>query len=200
MRVRSPGSLVTTGAWWRTAVTMTIASTTLAVPEAAQATPAARPVALVVGEDVAGLEYPGVSGAGGRRARPGPGRRPGRAVGSARWSVRRAGRGSLGCAVRRLAARPCRRRWLALPGGPVGLVVDQPRLDQELAGALAGCRGKRPCSLSYSATSSRAASRPAACRAAARAFSVAASASHADTGLPSSGGGGLDRFLDLGRD
>ena len=59
MRVRSPGSLVTTGAWWRTAVTMTIASTTSAVPEAAQATPAARPVALVVGEDVAGLEYPG---------------------------------------------------------------------------------------------------------------------------------------------
>src|ERR1035441_1951550 len=44
MRVRSPGSLVTTGAWWRTAVTMTIASTTSAVPEAAQATPAARPV------------------------------------------------------------------------------------------------------------------------------------------------------------
>jgi hypothetical protein len=45
MRFRSPGSLVTTGAWWRTAVTMTIASTTSAVPEAAQATPAARPVA-----------------------------------------------------------------------------------------------------------------------------------------------------------
>src|SRR6266851_2687580 len=52
----------------------------------------------------------------------------------------------------------------------------------------ARCRdaaGSGPCSLSYSATSSRAAARPAACRAAARAFSVAASASHADTGLPS---------------
>src|SRR5271165_699421 len=44
MRVRSSGSLVTTGAWWRTAVTMTIASMTSAVPAAAQATPAARPV------------------------------------------------------------------------------------------------------------------------------------------------------------
>src|SRR5450755_379467 len=45
--------------------------------------------------------------------------------------------------------------------------------------------GSGPCSLSYSATSSRAAARAAACRAAARAFSVAASASHADTGMPS---------------
>ena len=59
MRVGSPGSLVTTGAWWRTAVTMTIASTTLAVPEAAQARPASQAGGLVVGEDVAGLEDPG---------------------------------------------------------------------------------------------------------------------------------------------
>src|ERR1035437_1017760 len=44
MRDRSPGSLVTTGAWWRTAVAMTIASTTSAVAEAAQAIPAARPM------------------------------------------------------------------------------------------------------------------------------------------------------------
>ena len=43
MWVRSLGSLVTTGAWWRTAVAMTMASTTSVVPEAAQATPAARP-------------------------------------------------------------------------------------------------------------------------------------------------------------
>ena len=39
MRARSPGSLVTTGAWWRTAVAMTIASTTSVVPSAAQAMP-----------------------------------------------------------------------------------------------------------------------------------------------------------------
>src|SRR6266568_2136843 len=45
--------------------------------------------------------------------------------------------------------------------------------------------GSGPCSCSYSAISSRAAARPAACRAAARAFSVAASASQAETGLPS---------------
>src|SRR6266702_4522325 len=44
MWVRSLGSLVTTGAWWRSAVATTMASTTSAVPEAAQATPAARPV------------------------------------------------------------------------------------------------------------------------------------------------------------
>jgi len=43
MRARSPGSLVTTGAWFWTAVTMTMASTASAVPDAAQATPAARP-------------------------------------------------------------------------------------------------------------------------------------------------------------
>jgi hypothetical protein len=48
MRVRSPGSLVTTGAWWRMAVAMTIASTMSAVPEGAcgrrlVATPAPRP-------------------------------------------------------------------------------------------------------------------------------------------------------------
>src|SRR5690349_19699024 len=52
----------------------------------------------------------------------------------------------------------------------------------------ARCReaaGSGPCSVSYSATSSRAAARPAACRAAAWAFSVAASASQVDTGLPS---------------
>src|SRR6266567_3852452 len=52
----------------------------------------------------------------------------------------------------------------------------------------ARCRdaaGSGPCSDSYPAISSRAAARPAACRAAARAFSVAASASQADTGLPS---------------
>ena len=90
--------------------------------------------------------------------------------------------------------------WLALPGGPLRLVVDQPCLDQELAGTLRGMpQGSGPCSLSYSATSS-AAVRPAVCRAAARAFSVAASAGRADAGLPSSGSGGLDRFLDLGRD
>src|SRR5258706_12516225 len=52
----------------------------------------------------------------------------------------------------------------------------------------ARCRdsaGRGPCSCSYSAISSRAAARPAACRAAARAFSVAASASQVETGLPS---------------
>src|ERR1019366_2045146 len=51
--------------------------------------------------------------------------------------------------------------------------------------------GSGPSSVSYSVTSSRAAARPAARRAAACAFSVAASASQADTGLPSSGAAAL---------
>jgi len=37
MLVRSAVSLVTTGAWWRTAVATTMASTTSAAPDAAQA-------------------------------------------------------------------------------------------------------------------------------------------------------------------
>lgn len=57
MRARSPGSLVTTGAWFWTAVTMTMASTTSAVPDAAQATPAARPTRWS-SEDVAALQDP----------------------------------------------------------------------------------------------------------------------------------------------
>ena len=62
-------------------------------------------------------------------------------------------------------------------------------------GGRAGDAGRGPCSPSYSAISSRAAARPAACRAAARAFSVAASASHADTGLPSAAAPTQCRFV-----
>ena len=59
MRVRSPGSLVTMGAWWRTAVTMTIASTTFGGPGGGAGDASGAAGALVVGEDVAGLEDPG---------------------------------------------------------------------------------------------------------------------------------------------
>ena len=47
------------GGLGRMAVATTMASTTSAVARAAQATPAARPMALVIGDDVAGFEDPG---------------------------------------------------------------------------------------------------------------------------------------------
>ena len=138
MWVRSPGSLVTTGAWWLMAVATTIASTTSAVAEAAQATPGGAADALVIGDDVAGFEDPGDLVL--RPAAPGLGQDDDRddAGGCARWSVRRAGRGNQGCAVRRPAARLCRRRLQALASGPLRRVVDQPGLEQEMAGALRG--------------------------------------------------------------
>src|SRR6266568_1502224 len=68
-------------------------------------------------------------------------------------------------------------RWGSLSSSPVSVRNWRARRrDSAVSG---------PCSCSYSAISSRAAARPAACRAAARAFSVAASASQAETGLPS---------------
>jgi hypothetical protein len=58
MRARSPGSLVTTGAWCWTAVTMTMASTTSAVPEAGAGDADGAAGALVIGEDVAAFQDP----------------------------------------------------------------------------------------------------------------------------------------------
>src|SRR5258708_6991690 len=70
MRVRSPGPPVTTGAWWRTAVVMTMVSTTPAARDAAQARPAARRRA-GVRECVAAFEHAGDLVLG--SAAPGPG-------------------------------------------------------------------------------------------------------------------------------
>src|ERR1039457_912050 len=51
---------------------------------------------------------------------------------------------SSSCRARNTGLRRCCRRWRALSGGPLGLVVDQPGLDEELMGALAGLGGQWP--------------------------------------------------------
>lgn len=78
---RSSGSLVTTGAWYRTAVATTIASTTSAVPARPHATPAARPTCSSSGRMSQPLSTR-------RQAVLPPSRTPGPAAGTARAARR----------------------------------------------------------------------------------------------------------------
>jgi hypothetical protein len=68
--------------------------------------------------------------------------------------------------------RRCRRRWRALPGGLLRLVVEQPGLGEELTGALTGLGGDRTLLVLILGDQFAAAARPAAYRAAACASSA----------------------------
>jgi hypothetical protein len=181
MWARSPGSLVTTGAWWRMEVATTIASTTSAVGEAAHACGAAD--ARVIGDDVAGFEHLGdlmlrsaPPGLGQDNDRPDPGGGQfvvqGQEIGVAPFG------GQQRTAVVDNRGHQPAARCGGSSSSPVSSRNWRARSREDW--------GSGPRSLSYFAISSRAAARPAACAAAACAFSVAASASQADTGTPSS--------------
>ncbi|SIS19422.1 hypothetical protein SAMN05421833_13645 [Microbispora rosea] len=138
---RSSGSLVTIEARYRTAVTTTIASTASAVPAAAHAIPAARPTCSSSGRMSQPFSTRKIWCWGPPRhawasATVGTSGRIRAAVSSSCRAKRS------GCAVRRAARQPHRRRSRASADGWPGLMIEKSRLHQELPGPLTGLLGQ----------------------------------------------------------